>query len=77
MEEMYVYKNQQKLRWGIYYRHLWDGSFYGSGSYAFGQKRVSHVKVSTPKGIDLDHGDRGGPFYKKNRRYVLCRKDQG
>ena len=64
MEEMYVYKNQQKLRWGYTTGTCGTAASMAAALMLFRQKRVSHVKVSTPKGIDLDLGDRGDPFYK-------------
>ena len=54
MEEMYVYKNQQKLRWGYTTGTCGTAASMAAALMLFRQKRVSHVKVSTPKGIDLD-----------------------
>ena len=54
MKEMYVYKNQQKLRWGYTTGTCGTAASMAAALMLFGQKRVSHVKVSTPKGIDLD-----------------------
>ena len=76
MEEMYVYKNQQKLRWGYTTGTCGTAASMAAALMLFGQKRVSHVKVSTPKGIDLDLEIEEIRFTKE-QAVCAVRKDSG
>ena len=76
MEEMYVYKNQQKLRWGYTTGTCGTAASMAAALMLFGQKRVSHVKVSTPKGIDLDLEIEETRFTKE-QAVCAVRKDSG
>ena len=76
MEEMYVYKNQQKLRWGYTTGTCGTAASMAAALMLFGQKRVSHVKVSTPKGIDLDLEIEEARFTKE-QAVCAVRKDSG
>ena len=61
---------------GIYYRHLWTAASMAAALMLFGQKRVSHVKVSTPKGIDLNLEIEEARFTKE-QAVCAVRKDSG
>ena len=76
MEEMYVYKNQQKLRWGYTTGTCGTAASMAAALMLFGQKRVSHVKVSTPKGIDLNLEIEEARFTKE-QAVCAVRKDSG
>ena len=76
MEEMYVYKNQQKLRWGYTTGTCGTAASMAAALMLFGQKRVSHVKVSTPKGIDLDL-EIEEIHFTKEQAVCAVRKDSG
>lgn len=76
MEEMYVYKNQQKLRWGYTTGTCGTAASMAAALMLFRQKRVSHVKVSTPKGIDLDLEIEETRFTKE-QAVCAVRKDSG
>ena len=77
MEEMYVYKNQKKLRWGLYHRYLRGRrASMAAALMLLGQKRVGQVKVSTPKGLDLDLEIEEIRFTKE-QAVCAVRKDSG
>ena len=76
MEEMYVYKNQKKLRWGYTTGTCGTAASMAAALMLLGQKRVSHVKVSTPKGIDLDLEIEDIRFTKA-QAVCAVRKDSG
>lgn len=73
MEEMYVYKNQKKLRWGYTTGTCGTAASMAAALMLLGQKRVGQVKVSTPKGLDLDleiEEDR----LQRSRQSALCER---
>lgn len=76
MEEMYVYKNQKKLRWGYTTGTCGTAASMAAALMLFGQKRVSHVKVSTPKGIDLNL-EIEETCFTKEQAVCAVRKDSG
>lgn len=61
---------------GLYHRYLRDGGFYGSGSYAPWTETVGQVKVSTPKGVDLDL-EIEEIHFTKEQAVCAVRKDSG
>lgn len=54
MRKMYTYKNQKKLRWGYTTGTCGAAASMAAAIMLFEQKRIGQVKVSTPKGVDLD-----------------------
>ena len=76
MEEMYVYKNQKKLRWGYTTGTCGTAASMAAALMLLGQKRVGQVKVSTPKGLDLDLEIEEIRFTKE-QAVCAVRKDSG
>ena len=76
MEEMYVYKNQKKLRWGYTTGTCGTAASMAAALMLLGQKRVGQVKVSTPKGVDLDL-EIEEIHFTKEQAVCAVRKDSG
>ena len=76
MEEMYVYKNQKKLRWGYTTGTCGTAASMAAALMLLVQKRVGQVKVSTPKGLDLDLEIEEIRFTKE-QAVCAVRKDSG
>ena len=76
MEEMYVYKNQKKLRWGYTTGTCGAAASMAAALMLLGQKRVEQVRVSTPKGVDLDLEIEAIRFSKEQAVCAVC-KDSG
>ena len=76
MEEMYVYKNQKKLRWGYTTGTCGTAASMAAALMLLGQKRGGQVKVSTPKGLDLDLEIEEIRFTKE-QAVCAVRKDSG